>query len=88
MSTQIITTYLHSSKETMREEAAEAGLSEEAQDEFRYALYEVEFELEVNEHGEYEILRVDGRDLAPAAPPAPVEPGPDPFSDLKETTHA
>lgn len=65
MNTKIIKAYLHSSKESMRELAQESGLSDEAQDEFRYALYEVEFELEVEPDGSYNILRVDQRDLAP-----------------------
>jgi hypothetical protein len=55
--------YLHSDKETNYELGQEIGLSEDALRNFKYCLYEVEFELEVDENGEYEILKVDGREL-------------------------
>ncbi len=61
---KIIKHYLHSDKETNRDIGQEAGLTEEALKEFRYALYEVEFELEVDtETGDYKILTVNGKKL-------------------------
>jgi len=59
-----ITMYLHSSKEDNLSLGEELGLSEEALDMFKHALYEVEFDVELNtETGEVEILAVDGNDL-------------------------
>lgn len=54
------TLYLHSSKDDMIYIAeTELELSKEAASSFRYALYEVEFDVEVNpETGNYEILEV------------------------------
>ncbi len=52
--------YLHSSKECMRDSGEELGLQGEALREFSYALYEVEFDLEVNENGTYKILSTKG----------------------------
>ena len=57
--------YLHGDKCSNIEDGEELGLSEEALKTFAYALYEVEFEVEVNEEtGETYILKVDGRELA------------------------
>ncbi len=56
--------YLHSSKESNLEEGAEWGLTGDALKEFRYALYEVEFDVDVNvKTGEVIILKVNGREL-------------------------
>ena len=55
--------FLHSNKESMWEKAEEIGLSEEAIKMFKYALSEVEFTLDVNDDGTYEILEVNGRKL-------------------------
>lgn len=56
--------YLHGSKEDNWDKGEEIGLSEKALDKFKYALYEVEFEIEVNEEtGESTILKVNGREL-------------------------
>ena len=53
--------YLHSSKENNLDLAKKIGLDDEAAENFMYALYEVEFELEVDmETGDYEIVSVDG----------------------------
>lgn len=55
--------YLHSNKETNYDQADALGLSEEAQDEFRSALYEVEFDMEITEDGKYTIVEIrDGKD--------------------------
>ena len=54
------TMYLSSSKDYCAEVGAELGLSEEAMQTFVYALYEVKFEMEVNEDGTYKILNVKG----------------------------
>lgn len=54
-----ITTYLHGSKDTAYETAMEIGLSEEAyREEFRGLLYEIEFDILVQEDGTYRILEV------------------------------
>jgi hypothetical protein len=52
--------YLHSSKEDMVCQAEEAGItSKKALEKLAYALYEVEFELEIDpKTGEYKILSV------------------------------
>ena len=50
--------YLHSNKEYAWEVGEELGLSDEALGDFRYALYEVTFEIEVNKDGTYKILNV------------------------------
>jgi len=61
----IVKAYLHSSKESMLEIGDEIGLTGKALVKFRYALYEVEFELEVNtETGLAEIISVNGHKLA------------------------
>lgn len=53
------TVYLHSTKSEMRYFGDEIGLSEKAMDKFIYALYEVEFDLEVDsETGSYKIVDV------------------------------
>lgn len=53
--------YLHSSKEQMYDLGVKIGLKGKALDYFRCALYEVKFELEVNEEtGEAKIIKVDG----------------------------
>lgn len=55
----IIKAYLHSDDESMRELGEESGLKFEALEEFSGALYEVEFELDVNEEtGKYKIIKV------------------------------
>lgn len=53
-----VSRYLHSDKESNLDTAEGLGLDEKAQDEFMYALYEVEFQLEVNKDGSYKILKV------------------------------
>lgn len=52
--------YLHSSKESNYDLAEELGIkSEKALDVFKYSLYEVEFEVDVNKKtGEVTILKV------------------------------
>ena len=55
------TAYLHSSKEVMGDLGKKIGLEGEALNDFRYALYEVKLELEVDtDTGEYVILEVSG----------------------------
>ena len=52
--------YLHSSKEEMLDEGVAAGLCDDALATFMYALYEVEFELEVDTvTGDYRILNIE-----------------------------
>lgn len=64
MSKKITKMYLYSDKETNVEKAREIGLSEKAQQRFMYALYEVEFEVEIDEEtGKSKILKVDGKKL-------------------------
>lgn len=59
-----ITMYLHSSKDSNYEVGQEAGLKGKALEKFAYCLYEVKFEVEVDEiTGKYEILTVDGKKL-------------------------
>lgn len=55
---KIIKMYLHSDKESNFELGEEIGLSEKAiQEQFKYALYEVEFDVEVDmETGETKVL--------------------------------
>lgn len=62
MSKRIIKMYLHSDKEDNWDIGEEIGLSEEAiSEEFKYALYEVEVDVEVDmETGKTKILAVDG----------------------------
>jgi hypothetical protein len=56
--------HTNATKEGMRKIGEELGLTGEALNNFMYALYEVEFELEVDEvTGEYEIISVDGKEL-------------------------
>ena len=56
--------YSHSSKESNYFHGQKLGLSRKALSTFEYALYEVEFDVEVNENtGDIEILKVDGRNL-------------------------
>ena len=60
------TVYLHSSKETMHDIGARAGLQGDALAMFLHALTEVEVEIDVDEiTGEATIVGVDGRALAP-----------------------
>ena len=59
---------LHGSKESnwdlMTESGELDGMSEDAQSTFAYALYEVLFELDVNQDGTYTIVRAkDGEDI-------------------------
>lgn len=57
-------TYLHSYRESNREQAEELGLSEEVSDNFVYSLYEVEFNMEVDvETGETWIIGIAGTKL-------------------------
>ena len=54
------TIYLHSNKESNWEKGEEIGLSEKViKENFRYALYEVPFNIEVNEDGTYKILSIE-----------------------------
>lgn len=56
--------YLHRSKEVNYDLGEELELSDEAMKNFKYALSEVEIEVDVNEEtGETTILKVDGREL-------------------------
>lgn len=60
----LITAYLHSTKESMLETGRRHGLKPEALQDFMYALYEVEFTMEVDEEtGNAEIIEVNGRHL-------------------------
>lgn len=60
----LITTYLHSDKESMLETGRRHGLKPEALQGFKYALYEVEFTLKVDEEtGDAEIIEVNGLPL-------------------------
>lgn len=73
--------YLHSSKETMGDKADELGLTGEAASQFRYALSEVEFDIEVNpETGMTKIIAVDGRKLMPEEE-VTTATHPEPFGD-------
>ena len=59
-----INMYLHSCKESNSDLGEEIGLSGEALSNFRHALSEVEFEVEVDtETGYADIIRVDGKYL-------------------------
>ncbi len=59
------TMYLHSSKDVNRSVGAKLGLSEQAMENFKYALYEVALEVEVDETtGNTKILSCDGKALA------------------------
>ena len=61
MSKKIIKMYLHGSKENNYDQGEEIGLTGDALDNFAYALYEVEFDVEVDmKTGEQRILKVDG----------------------------
>ena len=56
-----ITSYIHGDKETEYDDAIEAGLSEAAASKFRYSLYEVVIEQEVDEiTGKSSIVSVNG----------------------------
>ena len=58
--------YLHGCKEDNYCLAEEVGLPEEIHKEFSYALYEVEFDVDINEStGDCTILKVNGRKLEP-----------------------
>lgn len=68
---KVIKMYLHSSKESNVDKYLEEFLDEdydrydEVPDNFKYALYEVEFDVEVDtETGDTNILKVNGKDLA------------------------
>ena len=59
--------WLHSSKDTMADIGGELEMSEEAINVFKYALYEVEFELLVDtETGQFDITKVNGFSLTPS----------------------
>lgn len=54
------TVYVHGDKESNWTTGEEIGLSEEAiRENFKYALYEVAFNLEVNEDGTYKIKSLE-----------------------------
>ncbi len=56
--------YLHSEKESNLEDASELGLKDKAMDSFKYALYEVEFDVEIDEDtGHVTIVKLNGRDV-------------------------
>jgi len=56
--------YLHSSKDSNNELGEKLGLSEKAMEVFKYALYEVEFDVEIDEeNGEVTILAVNGKEF-------------------------
>lgn len=56
--------YLHSSKESMLNEGERLGLNPNALEMFKYACYEVELELEVDEQtGQAVIVKCDGMEL-------------------------
>ncbi len=56
--------YLHSDKDSNYDLGAQLKLSEEAMNNFRFALSEVAFDIEVDtKTGKYKILKVDGREL-------------------------
>lgn len=58
--------YLHGNKESNYDKGEELGLTGEALSNFCYALYEVEFEVEVDEAtGDTKIISVDGKTLTP-----------------------
>lgn len=57
------TMYLHSDKESNYDTARDLGLPAKAADNFRYALTELEIDLEVDDDGTYRILEIrDGED--------------------------
>lgn len=67
---KVIKMYLHSSKDYCTDKFLDEFLDgdydriDEVPDEFRYALYEVEFDVEVDsETGKTKILKIDGREL-------------------------
>jgi hypothetical protein len=63
----IIKTYLHGDKDTMYDVGRKHGLKEETLALFMCALYEVAFDLDVDEKtGRALIVAVDGRKLEPA----------------------
>ena len=55
--------YLHSDKESMHEQGAQAGLSDKQLKYFVYACLEVRATLSVDENGKAEIIAVDGMTL-------------------------
>ena len=56
--------YLHSNKDSMYSKGQDIGLTSEALDNFKYALYKVEIELEVEKKtGEYHIITIDGQPI-------------------------
>ena len=62
MAKKIMKAYLNSSKSNMIDLGENNGLSGQALENFAYALYEVEFDLEVDDQtGDSKILKVDGR---------------------------
>jgi hypothetical protein len=61
----IIEVYLHSSKDHMWDIGERIGLTGDALMMFRHACTEVRLELDVDENGNAEIVRVDGRAVAP-----------------------
>jgi len=64
--------YLHSCKEDNYGLAEELNLPENIHQEFSYALYEVEFDVEIDEKtGDCVIWKVNGRAVAPNKPITP-----------------
>ena len=59
-----ISVYLHSSKESMRDQGETAGLKGKALDNFMYACYEVKIGLEVDDKGNARIISVDDRSIS------------------------
>lgn len=58
----IVKMYLHGDKADSYNDGLAAGLDETALQNFKYALYEVEFDVEVNpENGQHRIVAVDGQ---------------------------
>jgi len=54
----VVNAYIGSDSDNMFELAQEIGLDKEASEKFMLALYEVKFELLVNEDGSYEIIGI------------------------------
>lgn len=52
--------YCHSNKESMYDKGEELGLSDEALDNFIYTMYEVEFDVEIDESGNAYATHLNG----------------------------
>ena len=55
--------YCHSSKDSMWAQGEELGLSDEALSNFIYTMYEVEFDVEIDENGYVYATHVNGMKL-------------------------